>query len=271
VRTRAISASIARMRSPAADAAASAALAVARAADACSCAASTAAWLRLTWGASSCSRGLASTRATGRGGTGAACGAADAAGAAGAARATTTRAGSLRAARVTRDGAAGRVTRGAGLALGWVALGVAVGAAATLGKDGGSAAAVETSGGSASKTTVRLRRIGQPALMTTVSTGSSITVVVLMRSTLSLASRPCVTRTRTVPGAMRLSPAVTSALAQSLASVSPSAKFTGTARFNGWPRTTLDRTAPKPSADAAPPLASAAIATRSWNQPMCMP
>ena len=214
---------------------------------------------------------MASTRTGGRGATAAR---GFSAGALATAAATLARAGAVRAVRVARDGGAGRLARGAGDADAVPPPDNAGAVGATVGKAGSAGATavtVLTKGGSASRVTVRLSRVGQPTLSVTVSTGSSTTVVVLMRRMLSVESPPCMTRTRTDSGATRTSPDRTVALAHSAPRVSPSARLMGTARFKACPRTTLERIDPKPSAAALPPLASATTAMKTWGQPMCMP
>jgi hypothetical protein len=115
---------------------------------------------------------------------------------------------------LARGGAAGRVARAAGAAAGSMVLpcGVDRATGAVRGRVSGAGAATlggtgtVTSGGSASSTRVRVMRVGQPAETVTLTTGSSIATVLTMRTTASLASRPCVTRARTVPGGSRDSP-----------------------------------------------------------------
>ena len=97
-------------------------------------------------------------------------------------------------------------------------------------------------------TNLRLTFDVQPRVMVTVTTGSSITVVVVTRTLRSVSAAEPSSVARTWPGTSLLSPETTSAETHSRGSVSSPSRRTAAAKFSGWPSWVALLIRPKPNA-----------------------
>ena len=119
-------------------------------------------------------------------------------------------------------------------------------------------------------TYLRAIRGGQPTCTLTLMTGSSISLVVVTRSSRSVGSARASTLTRTSGAGNLLSPTKTSAETHSALTLSSASSLTETEKFSAWPSTVVSLTRPKPSAMAlvAASHKSTPAAKRMWGR--CM-
>ncbi len=128
---------------------------------------------------------------------------------------------------------------------------------------GGAVCAMLISGGSTNATKRRVTFASQPTVTLTVTTGSSINALVVMRTVRSPPFCPSMP-TRTCPAPSRFSPDCTSAETHSTGSASSGSSRTTALKFSGWPSwvVLLMRPNPMACADDAASHSAVPIAVR---------